>query len=97
MLRPTWLAVALLVSLSSSAWAATDCANWNTEEFFESALAADVRQCLASGASLEQRDKDGRTSLHRAAEFGIAEQVVVLLELGAAMGARDEVGGTALH
>ena len=97
LLRPTWLAVSLLVALSCSTWAAPECANWNTEEFFDSALAADVRHCLASGASLEQRDKDGWTALPLAAEVGSAEQVVVVLELGATTGARDEDGSSALY
>ena len=31
--------------------AATDCANWNSEEYFQAARVEDVADCLASGAS----------------------------------------------
>ena len=41
--------------------AAIDCANWNSNEYFEAATAADVTDCLRSGADPKARDKVGKT------------------------------------
>jgi ankyrin repeat protein len=47
------------------------------------------------GASVNVIGRDGRTPLHRAAMFGRAEDVKLLLALGAQADIRDEVGLTA--
>ena len=91
------IAATLLTAVANHAWAAPDCASWNTEEFFKSAGVADVRRCLVAGESLHHRDVLGRTPLHVAAEVGRGEQVSALLELGAATDALDENGATPLH
>ena len=96
-LKFVWFAVAVVAAYGQTGWAAADCTNWNTEAFFKSAGSAHVRTCVASGASLERRDRSGRTPLHVAAEFGNAEQVVAILELGAGIGSKDENGATPLH
>ena len=41
--------------------AQSDCANWNSWSFFETAGAEDVRACLRAGADLNARTEDGRT------------------------------------
>ena len=45
----------LLMAFAASVLASpTDCAHWNTRDFFEQATAAQVRDCLASGAVPER-------------------------------------------
>ena len=74
----------------------SDCAAWNSEAFFETASAGDVRACLRAGADPEARDKDGSTPLHWAASEGHAGAITALLEAGADPDARNESGGTPL-
>ena len=45
--------------------AATDCAGWPTDRFWETAVAEDVERCLAARARADMRDTDGWTPLHR--------------------------------
>ena len=81
-----------------AALAQADCANWNSEGFFRTAGAADVRACLRAGADPDARDKKGVTPLHWAANNGNAAAVRALLEAGADPNARDdEHGDTPLH
>ena len=77
--------------------AAIDCANWNSNEYFEAATAADVTDCLRSGADLEARAEDGSTPLHAAAVYTANPAVITaLLDAGADLEARAEGGLTDL-
>ena len=78
--------------------AATDCANWNSEEYFQAARVEDVADCLASGADLEARDNNGKTPLHLAAGTNENPAVITaLLDAGADLEARHNGGLTPLH
>ena len=98
------LCACLLASCSMRKTAAqpSDCANWNSNEYFEAATAADVTDCLRSGADLEARTEDGLTPLqdgltplHWAARGNENPAVIAaLLDAGADLKARTE--GTVL-
>ena len=78
--------------------AAIDCANWNSNEYFEAATAADVTDCLQSGADPKARHKDGVTPLHWAAGLNESPAIITaLLDAGADLKARDKDGLTPLH
>ena len=83
-------------SLENSArLAAIDCADWNSKEYFEAATAADVTDCIQSGANPKARDKNGRTPLHWAVRYNKNPAVIaVLLDAGADPKARDTDGET---
>ena len=51
-----------------------------------------LRLLVARGAHVDQRDGDGRTALHRAAEANHVDMIRALLALGADVDARDENG-----
>lgn len=71
---------------------------WNTEEFFKTATPKAVIACLQAGADLSMRDKDGLTSLHRAAASNPNPAVITaLLHAGAGVNARTKNGNTPLH
>ena len=55
-----------------------------------------VQQLIAAGADVNARMKDGRTPLHFASGFGVADAVPLLLKAGAVVDARDEDGNTPL-
>ncbi len=88
-------AVLLAFTLVSSPSVAGICDNWNTAEFFVTATADDVRDCLADGVDPTARNDSGITPLHLAA--GLAEDhaiVEILLAAGAdpmAREAKDEL------
>ena len=70
-------------------------------ELFQAALNGDVaelRRLVANGRNVNERDADGCTALHYAANNGHVEVLQVLLEqLGADKDAKDVNGATALH
>ena len=77
--------------------AQADCADWNTEAFFEAAEVSDVTRCLQAGMDPEARSEWSLTPLHWAAHFGNAEAIEALIAAGANLEARDESGYTPLH
>ncbi|XP_053061342.1 ankyrin repeat domain-containing protein 65 isoform X5 [Acinonyx jubatus] len=56
-----------------------------------------VTKLLRQGASVEERDRAGRTPLHLAVLRGHVPLVRLLLQRGAAVGAADRAGRTPLH
>ena len=77
--------------------AQADCADWNTEAFFEAAEVSDVTRCLQAGMAPEARAEWRLTPLHWAAHFGNAEAIGALATAGANLEARSESGFTPLH
>ena len=85
-----------------------DCGYWNTEGFARVATAEATADCLASGADVNARDRNGNTPLLFATEMlgGGADEspaskdpavVTLLLEAGAEVNARNDVRSTPLH
>ena len=76
--------------------AATNCAEWNTGEFFETATATTVAACLSSGADVAARDDDRATPLHWAASISDDPTVLdALLAAGADLNALTSSDRTA--
>lgn len=57
---PLVLGLGVLVVATLGAQPAPSCAEWNTQEFFESATLGDVTACLAAGADPMATTDDGR-------------------------------------
>ena len=76
-----------------------DGANWNAENFFETATVEEVTDFLEAGADLEARTGyEGATPLHWAARVnGNPAVIAALLQAGANLEARDDIGRTPLH
>lgn len=72
-----------------------------TEDIFEASKRGrlnDVKAMLKSNSGLvHSTDKEERTPLHLAAEYGRLEVVKFLIQKGAKVDARDKSGSTALH
>ena len=99
-------AVLLLISLyvvgpKGLAQQATNCAAWNTGEFFERSTVEDATACLAAGADVHARDERDLTPLHWAAARTLDPAVLeALLAAGAEPDARGSdavIGITPLH
>jgi ankyrin repeat protein len=91
-----WIA-AILSSGSSWADDATDCSNWLSAAYFETADVQSVRTCLKNRSALE-RDEAGRTPLHLAVS-STRDSVVVaeLLHHGADLSLSDGAGRKPIH
>ena len=70
--------------------AQADCADWNTEAFFEAAEVSDVTRCLQADMAPEARAEWRLTPLHWAAHFGNAEAIEALIAAGANLEARSK-------
>ena len=75
----------------------TSCMNWNTSAFSRLALPGEFELCLALGEDLNERDSDGNTPLHLAAQAENPSAATLLLEAGADISARNHMGATPLH
>ena len=65
----------------------SDCAGWNTREFFRKATAADVNRCLVRGYEVDARDAHDNTPLHWAAQVsGDPDVVRALLDAASRVG-----------
>ena len=73
-----------------------DCRRWATYVFFVSTPPAAVERCLAAWHP-GQRDRFGRTALHRAARDAPATTVRLLMAAGWDIEAKDIDDGTPLH
>ena len=71
-----------LLFAARPASAGSDCADWNTGEFFKTATAEEVIGCLRSGSDPNARDGHGSTPLHWAV-YNILDVIAALLEAGA--------------
>ena len=92
------MVISFCLTVLAAPMAAADCADWNSEEYFEAATAADLTDCLRSGADLKARDENGRTPLHWAGAMTKNPAVIaVLLDAGANLKARSKYGYTPLH
>ena len=96
-MKPTHCLVAVMVIATPVQNAQVDCADWNTEAFFEAAGVSDMTRCLQAGANPMARDEDGSTPLHSVAYGGRAEAIDALLKAGANLEAWTLNGSTPLH
>ena len=76
-----------------AAAAEESCKGWNTAKFFETATVEQVRACLSAGRDPNEVDRQGLTTLHRAAR-DTTDPVVIeaLLEVGANPRASSRAG-----
>ena len=88
----------LVITLLSAAIHQSDCTDWNSQDFFETASAGDVRACLRAGADpsarIESDFSPAFTPLHWAAANDHADAIAALVEAGADLEARNEDGST---
>lgn len=91
--------ISLYLTVVAAPMTAIDCADWNSQEFFETATAADVADCIRTGADLKARAMLGMTPLHHAAMANENPAVItVLVDAGADLDAREMMlGTTPLH
>lgn len=79
-------------------FAAQDCQNWNTAEYFKTATMEDVRACLDAGVDVKAWGDYRKTPLHWAAEYNQDPDVIqALLDVGAEVNARVDDGDTPLQ
>ena len=82
---------------AESSGAGPDCSGWMAAGFWLPAAVKDVERCLAAGAKIDARDRQGKTPMHYAALLGKTEIVNALIAAGAKVDARDMYGATPLH
>ena len=70
------------------------CAGWTTPKFFVSATLKKVRGCLAAEPDVNARGRGGNTPLHLAVNHSDHAIVGALLDAGAEVNARTELGHT---
>lgn len=63
--------------------AQVNCADWNTQSYFEAATAQDIERCLEAGEDPNEWDRNGLNPLYWAVRYATARSVSVLLENGA--------------
>ena len=93
-----WLGLAAALFYTMPASAQESCSSWNTRGFFKESTVREVASCLAAGAEVMARTKDGWTPLHSAAGSNASPDVIAaLVGHGAEVMARTEDGRTPLH
>ena len=85
MRRTHHIFITLLATLifAGVAMAQVNCADWNTQSYFEAATIRDIESCLEEGADANERDRYGRNPLYWAVRYGTPEAVSILLQEGA--------------
>ena len=85
MKRAHHILITLLATLifAGVAMAQVDCADWNTQRFFEAATVQEIEDCLEAGKNPTQQDSNGRDPLYWAVRYGTSASVEVLLRKGA--------------
>ena len=73
--RTCFVAAYVALGLAATLHAQADCADWNTEAYFEAAEVSGVTRCLQAGMDPEARSESGYTPLHWAARFGKSEAI----------------------
>ena len=68
---------------------------WMTEA--EAKVLAETKAYLEAGGQVDAVDDDGKTRLHKAAEFGYKNVAELLIAKGAKVNVRDGNGDTPLH
>ena len=63
--RTCFVAAYVALELAATLHAQADCADWNTEAFFEAAEVSDVTRCLQAGMDPGARAENGITPRHR--------------------------------
>ncbi|MYF89851.1 MAG: hypothetical protein F4186_11225 [Boseongicola sp. SB0676_bin_33] len=90
--------IALAPVAPTQAASPSKCEEWTKMNFWRDATAADVRDCLATGAKINARGgKWGWTPLHYAAFWGRTAATQALLDAGAEVNAKNEHGLTPLY
>ena len=90
--------ISLYLTVIAAPITAIDCADWNLLEFFETATASDVADCIQTGAGLNARNEMGNTPLHSAASANAHPAVITaLVDAGADLKAREKFGSTLLY
>ena len=97
-MRLRYLLVAVSVFTLASQGLAQGCAEWNTQEFFESGTPYEVRACLEAWSRVNARTLNDTLPLHFAASYTPTPAVIaVLLRAGAEVNARNMLDITPLH
>lgn len=93
-----WIGIILIMGLVQPGLADESCWGPGNPGFFENASRQDVRACINQGASLHQRDSEGRTPLHLAiSASGNAAVIGELLMAGANIDLVDTDGLRPIH